>query len=109
IISIATGMVMYRDRFYQEVDVLLGAFAAIYLIGFLSWYLHIVSMHYLAILLPKLSQTIFRLILLTIVHMSLITLTMYTYFYGFDAIGLFGYRFNQESFKTGLWVGVFLT
>lgn len=109
IISIATGLVMFKQRFYQEWEVMLGAFTAIYLIGLLSWYLHIVSMHYLAKLLPKLSQTIIRLVLLAIVHMALITLTMCSYFYGFDALSLFGYRFDEDSFRTGLWVGVFLT
>lgn len=109
VISIAASFLLYGELFFQSLRVMIGSFAAVYLIGFISWYLHILSMHVLAVLMPDLSQTVPRLILLVLVHFLLISLTMFTYFYGFDAVHYLGYKVNRENFRVGIWVGLFLT
>ncbi len=109
LISIGTGHLLYGTRFFSQWPLFLAGFAAIYLIGLVSWYLHVVSMHYLAKLMPDLSQTLPRLLILAIVHILLITLTMIVYFHGFDAIGYLGYRLEVSNFRSALWLGVFLT
>jgi hypothetical protein len=109
LISIGTGHLLYGGDFFADWKLFLCGFAGVYIIGFFSWYLHVVSMHMLAALMPDLSQTLPRLVILAAVHIVLITLTMVVYFYGFDAVGYLGYVLDPVKFRWALWLGVLLT
>lgn len=105
----ATCYLLFGARFFREAHVFFYGSLALLFIGMVSWYLHITSMHLLALLLPELSHTILRLFLLVLTHLILISATMTVYFYGFDAVNFLGYRLNTEDYKLSLWVGFMLT
>ena len=109
LISIGTGHLLYGKHFFTNWLIFTAAFAAVYIIGLVSWYMHVVSMHFLAVIMPHLSQTLPRLVILTIVHVFLITLTMIVYFYGFAKVAFLGYELDPVKFHSALWLGIFLT
>lgn len=109
VIACIIGILLFNERFYTEAKTFIYAFIVIYSIGFLSWYAHIVSMHYLRVKLPEFGQTLQRVVLLGIVHLALISLTMILFFYGADATQFLGYQFQPYKFKMGLLVGISLT
>lgn len=106
------GAILYYLLFgerYKDMKVFSQAFPLISLIGFVSWYLHIISMHLLRVRLPHFQQTFWRLCLLAIAHLLLVSSSMVVFFYGFDAIHFLGYQLNVRNFKLSLLVGVALT
>lgn len=109
VISVFVSFLLYGQRFLQDWRVSIPSFLAVYLIGLLSWYLHVVSMHFLAWLLPALKQTTIRLLLLGLCHCLLITITMWIYFYGFASVGFLGYQMDCRNFRTAVLGGLFLT
>jgi LytS/YehU family sensor histidine kinase len=66
-------------------------------------------MHWLRIKFPEFRQTIFRLFLLAIIHLSLISFSMVVFFYGFDAAGFLDYKVDVEKFKIGIILGFAVT
>jgi sensor histidine kinase YesM len=98
---------LFGDKENQPL-VFLQAFPVLALILFISWYLHVVSMQWLRIKMPHFNQTILRLSILTVVHLSLITSSMIFYFYGFDAVHFLDYRLNVHNFRLSVLMGITL-
>ena len=92
----------------NQLELLLKSGPVIAIILFISWYLHILSMHWLRIKMPEFKQTVSRLAILGIVHISLITSSMVFYFYGFDAIHFLDYHLVVGNFKLSVLMGVTL-
>lgn len=106
-LGIAVYFLLFRDRTF-ELPMFFHVYVYICLIGICSWYLHIVSMHWLRHVLYEFSQTVLRLSLLAVMHFLLISATMAVYFYGFEAIGLYNYHFDPHSFRLSIVVGISL-
>ena len=66
-------------------------------------------MHLLRIQFPALSQTVKRVLLLAVLHLSLVFASMVVMFYGYDAFHLFGYQINKVDFGQSLLAGIGLT
>lgn len=109
VLDVVINSLLFGKRFYQERSVMIPSFIIIFCIGFVSWYLHIVSMHLLRIRYNELSETLKRVLLLAAIHLSLVSLSMVVMFYGYDSLHLFGYRLEQENFIKSLLAGVSLT
>ena len=109
VLDVLLGYLLFSDAFFSNTSIFLQGFSIIYVIGFISWYLHIATMHLLRVELPEVSQTRLRVVLLGITHLTLITLSMVAFFYGFDAIHFLGYNLDVHSFKLSLLLGVALT
>lgn len=100
---------LFGKRYFNEGSVFINATLTVLIIVFISWYLHIASMHYLRIKLPAFSQTRIRVFLLAITHLGLASLSMVTFFYGFAAVNFMGYTFNADDFRMSILVGVAIT
>ena len=109
VFDVIINSLLFGKRFFQEPKVMFGSFVVIFLIGFVSWYFHIATMHLLRIQYPALSQTLKRVILLAVLHLSLVFASMVVMFYGYDAVHLFGYKINQADFGQSILAGVGLT
>lgn len=99
---------LYGER-YSEPELITQAVPLIFLIGFISWYLHILVMHYLRVWFPEFRQTVSRLCILTIAHLSLITSSMVVFFYGFNAMHFQGYHLNVHNFNISVLLGISVT
>ncbi len=108
VIGFILTYLLFGDRQNQS-EVFIDSFPVVFSIGFISWYLHILSMHWLRVKFPEFRQTIFRLFLLAIIHLTLISFSMVVFFYGFDAIHFMGYQLNVEKFKLSIVLGFAVT
>ncbi|MBC7902124.1 MAG: histidine kinase [Gemmatimonadaceae bacterium] len=109
VLTILLNMLLFPDRVWKDSRIWAFSFPVIYVQGFISWYLHIVSMHWLRIRFPLLRQTSFRLTVLYITHIFLTSLTFFSLFYGYDLFNFLGYQFNVGNFKLSLLVSLALT
>jgi two-component system LytT family sensor kinase len=100
---------MFGDRMWHDGDIWLYSFPIIYVQGFCSWYLHIVSMHWLRIRLPGLQQTLLRLAIVALTHVCLTSLTFAGLFYGYDWFHFQGYVLDVHQFKTSILLAIALT
>lgn len=100
---------LFGDRLWHDRSIWLYSFPLIYVQGFVSWYLHIVSMHWLRIRLPDLQHTLLRLSVLAVTHIALTSLTFAGLFYGYDYFNFLGYVIDFQQFKTSILLAVALT
>ena len=108
-INIIINYLLFEDRLFKEGSIWLFSVPLVHLIGFISWYLHVATMHYLRQKLPDLNQTGNRLLLLFITHMALMLLTMWIYVYGFSIVGFLGYESNLQKFKFAMLLALFIS
>jgi LytS/YehU family sensor histidine kinase len=66
-------------------------------------------MHLLQVKFPDFKQTLLRLSILTITHLTLITASMVFFFYGFDRIHFLGYHLNTHNFRMSVALGISIT
>ena len=97
VICFLLNYLLYGDRIYSDYRIWVFSFPIIFLQGFISWYLHIVVMHWLRVKLPLLKQTTLRLTILALAHISMTFLTFVTIFYAYDVIHFF--RLHIRYFK----------
>ncbi|AXY73767.1 hypothetical protein D3H65_07160 [Paraflavitalea soli] len=109
VLSVLLNHLLYGDRLWHDPAIWLYSFTFVCVQGFVSWYLHIVSMHWLRIRLPDLQQTLLRLIVLAITHIILTSITFACLFYGYDYFHFLGYVLNTAQFKTSILLAVALT
>lgn len=109
VLSVLLNHLLFGDRLWHEPRIWAYSFTLIYVQGFVSWYLHIVSMHWLRIRLPGLQQTLPRLIILACTHIGLTSLTFASLFYGYDLFHFLGYQLDVEQFRTSILLAVALT
>src|SRR4051812_48532283 len=99
VIDVFLNYLFFGERVWSDFHIWLYSFPIIYVQGWLSWYLHIVAMHWYRIKLPLLKQTVPRLILLFFSHIVLTSLTFAFLFYGYDAFHLLRYYLEVEKIK----------
>ncbi len=109
VLSALLNHLLFGDRLWHEGDIWLYSFTLVYVQGFFSWYLHIVSMHWLRIRLPDLQHTILRLMTLAVTHIFLTSLTFACLFYGYDYFHFLGYQLDMHQFKTSVLLAIALT
>jgi len=109
LLALGLNYLLYKDRLWHDGSIWLLSYPLIYIQGFGSWYLHIVSMHWYRVLFPTLKQTGIRLVLLAITHIGLTSLTFAMIFYGYDAFHFLGYQLEPEQFKLSILMAVALT
>ncbi|HEU4471861.1 MAG TPA: histidine kinase [Flavisolibacter sp.] len=100
---------LFGERSLNDPDVWLFSFPVIYIQGFVSWYLHILVMHWLRIKFPDIRQTALRLTLLGAAHIMLISLTFISLFMAYDAFSFLDYELNEKKLVFALYAGVGLT
>lgn len=108
-IAVVLNLLLFGNRVWHDADVWLYSFTFIVAQGWVSWYLHILTMHWLREVFPDIRQTVRRLAILAITHILLISLTFTMLFYGYDAFHFLGYELDLGQFRISLLVGIALT
>jgi two-component system, LytTR family, sensor kinase len=109
VICFFLNYLLYEDRVYSDYRIWLFSFPIIFLQGFISWYLHIVVMHWLRIQFPLLKQITLRLTILALAHISMTFLTFVSMFYAYDALHFLGYILDTSKLRICLYVAISLT
>jgi len=100
---------LFGARLFGDYRVWLFSFPVVVAQALLSWWLHIMVMHWLRIRFPDIRQTSLRLVLLGLAHITLISLTYLSLFYGYDALHFLGYALDRDALNNALYIGVGLT
>lgn len=109
ILCVIMNQLLFGSRQWHDGKIWFFSFPLIYVEGFLSWYLHILTMHWLRIVFPHIRQTRLRLFGLAFTHIALISFTWFILFYTYDALHFLGYQFDRSQLNTALYTGVALT
>lgn len=108
LLATTLNYLLFGLRAFTDSKIWFYSFPLIYLQGFVSWYLHVVVMHWLRVKFPNIRQTDLRLSILAVVHISMTALTFFFLFYGYDAIHFLGYVLNKHQFVYSLFLAVAL-
>ena len=99
ILASILNYLLFGDRIWHEKNIWLFSFPIIYVQGFISWWFHIVAMHWMRLELPNLKKTTTRLVLVGITHVALISLTFAILFYSM----------NLDEFRISVLLAIALT
>src|SRR5690242_43415 len=99
VLAFVLNYLLFDARVFSDYRVWVYSFPVIFLQGLVSWYLHIIVMHWLRIKFPLLKQTNVRLIILAVAHISMTFLTFVGLFYAYDAFNFLGYTLDTGKLK----------
>ena len=109
ILDVVLNNLLFGGRMFRESDIWKYSFPIIFVQGFASWYLHIVTMHWYRLQFPHLNQALLRVTLLFFTHVALTSLTFATIFYGYNYIHFLDYSLNLDKLRLSILVAVALT
>lgn len=109
LLCVLMNQLLFGSAQWSDARVWLFSFPLIYVEGFISWYLHILVMHWLRIVFPNIKQTGLRLSVLAISHIALISITWIFLFTAYDATNFLGYHLDPGNLKIALYSGLALT
>lgn len=108
VLSALLNHLLFGERIWHDRSIWLYSMPLTYVQGLMSWYLHIVSMHWLRIRLPGLHDTLMRLSILAVTHIILTSLTFAALFYGYDYFHFLGYVLDTQQFRTSILLAIAL-
>lgn len=103
---ISLNFLLFGNRLWQDGDILVYSMPAIALVSLVSWYLHILVMHWLREQFPRWQQTSVRLTLLGLAHLFLTAATFTFFFFSYDYFNFLGYQLNMQNYATTLMIAV---
>jgi hypothetical protein len=109
IIITTAGYQLYGKRYFAETDVYAVSTLIIAAISISFWYLYFSMIQHLAGYFTTLSDIWKRVIALIMLDIVVVKVNMAVVFYGFDALGIFGYQFNQDHFVFCSIIGIIVT
>lgn len=109
LLCLLLNYLLFGERQFHDYRIWLFSYPIVIIQGFVSWWCHILVMHWLRIGFPNIRQTGLRLAILGIAHISLISLTYLLLFQSYDFFHFLGYHLNQRQLNNALFSGVGLT
>ncbi|HWJ90188.1 MAG TPA: histidine kinase [Flavisolibacter sp.] len=109
LLCVMLNYLLFHERQFEDYRIWAFSFPVIYAQGLVSWYLHILVMHWLRVSFPHIKQTSLRLTILALAHIGLISITYIILFYAYDATHFLGYHLEHRSLRIALYSGVALT
>lgn len=100
---------LFGKRLWTDGNIWLYSAPVITVVSLLSWYLHILVMHWLREILPHWKQTTLRVVILGLTHIALTGFTFTMFFFGYDHFHFLGYDFDFDNYLTALLLSVALT
>jgi two-component system LytT family sensor kinase len=105
IIVVLLNYIIFDERFFREIDLWLVSFPLVFLLIGCFWRLQVLMGNWIRYRFPELRQTRKRILLLVFCLVPFMSCSVTIIFLLYDALNIFGYRFNYEDFKMGLLVG----
>lgn len=109
VLACVLNNLLFPDKGPFHKEVLLYSFPIVMAMGFISWYLHILVMHWLRIAYPDIHQTGKRLLILGASHVLLTWITFITLFLSYDAFHYLGYNLDWKNLQNSLFLGIAIT
>ncbi len=109
ILSAALNYLMFGDRVFHDWRIAVYSFPVTIAESFVSWYIHILVLHWYRIRFPALEQTVLRITLLGLSHLALSIVTFAVMFASYDYTGFLAYTFTMGHLKDSIWMATGLT
>ena len=109
LLAFALNYLLFDERVFTDYRIWLLSFPIIILISLISWYLHIVAMHWYRLQYPELNQTPKRLLLVSVTHVLMTSGTFACMFFGYDWLHILGYRLDLDQYKLSVLMALGLT
>ena len=109
VLALALNLLLFGPRVWIDKRIWLYSYPLICLQGLISWYLHVLVMHWLRIRFPLIKQTTVRLILLGLSHVLLTSTTFFVVFYSYDALHFLGYELDTRKVQQSIVLAIGLT
>ena len=72
LLCVMLNYLLFHERQFEDYRIWAFSFPVIYAQGLVSWYLHILVMHWLRVSFPHIKQTSLRLTILALAHIGII-------------------------------------
>ena len=108
VLCIVLNSLLFPGKWDQR-EILRYSFPVVYLQGLCSWYLHVISMHWLRERFPQVKQTILRLSILSVTHITLTSITFTSLFFAYDYFHFLAYQLDIHQLPISLLLAVALT
>lgn len=109
VLALALNLLLFGSRVWVEKEIWLFSYPLICLQGLISWYLHVVVMHWLRLRFPNIKQTTVRLVILGLSHVTLTFLTFASIFFSYDALHVLGYELDVHKLSQSVVLAIGLT
>ena len=109
VLAVVLNQLLFPTKNFSDRELWLFSFPIIMMMGLLSWYLHILVMHWLRIKYPSIQQTGKRLTILAIAHVLLTWTTFISLLVAYDLTHFLGYSLHWKNIQTALFIAVALT
>lgn len=106
LIGVVLNLILYEDRFWKEPKIWFISFPLIFLLGTLSWYLHIMYDNWAEKTFPSLSQSRQRITMKIMVVLLIMIPSVLLIFLVYDQFHVLGYRAKMEHLPKGILVGI---
>lgn len=109
VLTLVLNYLLFENRVWTDSSIWLYSFPLIALISLISWYLHIVAMHWFRLRFPSLKETPNRLLLVAITHVLMTSGTFALMFASYDYFGILGYTLDIGKYKLSVLMAIGLT
>jgi two-component system, LytTR family, sensor kinase len=105
LIDVVLNLVLYKERFWTDVNVWLVSFPLLFVIGFLSWYSHACYENFIEKKYPSLHQSRKRITWKAMVVILIMCPSVLFIFWLYNYFHILGYNIQQRDITKGLLVG----
>lgn len=105
LIDLGLNHILYPNTLFSDYRVWLVSFPLLWVMGVISWYLHVLYGHYAQRKYPEISQSPKRILLKALVTVFVMTPSMMIIFFVYDKFSILGYHFQTNDLVKGLLVG----
>lgn len=105
VIDVLLNYILYKEELFKSINVWLISFPLIFVIGIVSWKIHVVISNFTKIKFPELAQTRIRILIMALCIVPFMSLSVTVIFFIYAWLGILNYQFSWEDFKMGLLVG----
>ena len=106
LISAIVNLVLFDDRLWKDYKVWTYSVPLIYVIGIISWYLHVLYRNWIECKFPELNQSGGRILGKALVLFFVMTPSIVLILFIYDRFHILAYRFQYDDLFKGMLVGV---
>ncbi len=114
LIDLGINHIFFGDRVFSDIRIWLISFPLIWVVGLLTWYVHVWSAHKIQNKFPEISQSRARIIVKCLISIFVMAPSILLLFFFYDWVNILGYQMANDDLLKGVLVGfavnlIFLT
>jgi len=105
LIDLGLNHIFYGDALFNDYRIWLISFPLIWVLGIISWYIHVLYGHAVQNRFPEISQSRQRILVKCLVSVFVMAPSMLLIFFLYDGLSILGYQVENDDLIKGLLVG----